>query len=161
VYPNPAGTAVAVVLNPPQGDARNVGVVVLDREGHVIGIVPPPIGPSEYTWPSWSPDGRSLAYPSASAEGTSLAIWHQSGQLLIRTAPDNAASFGYCLWSPDGSAILCPTDQAAEDNWDQGGAGGGRLFATHAPGTPITWLPAAPQGPGAHYGRGLRRTLNF
>jgi hypothetical protein len=161
VYPNPAGTAVAVVLNPPQGGARNVGVVVLDRGGNVIGIVPPPIGPFEYTWPSWSPDGRSLAYPSASAGGTSLTIWRQTGQLLIRIAPDNGATFGYCLWSPDGSAILCPTDQAAQDNWDQGGANGGRLFATPAPGTPITWLAAAPVDPRAHNRRGLRRTLNF
>jgi hypothetical protein len=161
VFPNPAGTAVAVVLNPPFGGARNVGVVVLNRGGRVIGIVPSAIGPSEYTWPSWSPDGRSLAYPSGSADGTSLAIWRESGQLTIRTAPDNGAAFGYCLWSPDGSAILCPTDQAAEDNWDQGAAGSGRLFATHAPGTPIMWLPAAPEHPAAHYGRGLRRVLKF
>jgi hypothetical protein len=158
VFPNPAGTAVAVVLNPPLGGARNVGVVVLDRAGHVVGVVPPASGPLEYTWPSWSPDGRSLAYPSFSPSGTSLAIWRETGQLLIRTAPDNGAAFGYCLWSPDGSAILCPTSQAARDDWDQGPAGSGQLFAAHAPGTPITWLPAHPA---LHYGRGLRRTLNF
>src|SRR5262249_44685377 len=36
VFPNPTGTAVAVVLNPPTGGATNVGVVVLDRRGHLL-----------------------------------------------------------------------------------------------------------------------------
>jgi hypothetical protein len=163
VFPNPAGTAVAVVLNPPLGGARNVGIVVLDRGGSVIGIVPPPIGPLEYTWPSWSPDGRSLAYPTVRAEGTSLAIWQEGGRLLIRTAPDNGAAFGYCLWAPDGSAILCPTSQAARANWDQGAAGGGRLFAAQAPGTPVAWLPpgtaAKPVNHPTRFGLGMRRVL--
>jgi hypothetical protein len=140
VFPNPTGTAVAIVLNPPAGNATNVGVVILDRRGHLLGVVPTAIGPIEYTWPSWSPDGRALAYPTVTPEGTSLAIWREAGPPLIRTAPDNRASFGYCLWAPDGSAILCPTAESARDNWDQGGAQGGPLFAVAAPGTPIVWL---------------------
>jgi hypothetical protein len=163
LFPNPAGTAVAVLLNPPIGGASDVGAVVLDRQGGVLGIVAPPAGPQEYTWPSWSPDGRSLAYPTAGPNGTSLAIWREGGPLLIRTAPDNGASFGSCLWAPDGSAILCPTLQAARDNWDQGAASGGPLFAVPAPGTPITWLPP---GPAAYredpaHGHGLRGVRSF
>ena len=107
VSPNPAGTAVAVMLEPPLGADRNVGVVVLDRAGRVVGRVPAAVGPVQYSWLSWSPDGRSLAYQTGASSGTSLGVWRQGGQTLIRTAPDNRATFGYCLWSPDGSAILC------------------------------------------------------
>jgi hypothetical protein len=163
VFPNPGGTAVAIVLNPPLGGARNVGVVVVDRGGTVIGAVPPSIGPLEYTWPSWSPDGRSLAYPTVRSDGTSLAIWREGGPLLTRTAPDNGAAFGYCLWAPDGSAILCPTAEAAQANWDQGAASGGRLFAALAPGIPITWLPpgtaATRVTPRWRHGPGVPRIL--
>jgi hypothetical protein len=145
VFPNPTGASVAVALNPPTGGATNVGVVVLDRRGHLLGVVPPAIGPFEYTWPSWSPDGRALAYSTVGPTGTSLAIWREAGPPLIRIAPDNGARFGYCLWAPDGSAILCPTSESARDNWDQGGASGGPLFAVPAPGTPIVWLaPGTP-----------------
>ena len=145
VFPNPAGTAVAVMLDPPLGADRNVSVVVLDRAGRVIGRVPAAVGPVQYSWLSWSPDGRSLAYQTGAPSGTSLAVWREGGQTLVRTAPDNRAAFGYCLWSPDGSAILCPTSQSAHNDWDQGAAAGGDLFAVRAPGTPILWLP--PRGP--------------
>jgi hypothetical protein len=150
LFPNPQGTAVAVVLNPPFGGAGNVGIVVLDRAGAVTGIVPPPIGPVEYAWPSWSPDGRALVYPTIGSSGTELTIWRQGGQLLLRTAPDNGAAFGYCLWAPNGSAIMCPTIQSARDNWDEGTASGGPLFAVPAPGSPIMWLAPTPTSAGAH-----------
>jgi hypothetical protein len=140
VFPNPTGTAVAIALNPPAGNGTNVGVVVLDRRGHLLGVVPMAIGPFEYSWPSWSPDGRALACSTVGPEETSLAVWREAGPPLIRTAPDNGARFGYCLWAPDGSAILCPTSESAHDNFDEGGTQGGPLFAVPAPGTPIVWL---------------------
>ena len=58
----------------------------------------PPSALSEYSWLSWSPDGRSLAYQTGAPSGTSLAVWREAGQTLVRTAPDNRAAFGYCLW---------------------------------------------------------------
>ncbi len=163
LFPNPQGTAVAIVLNPPFGGVGDVGIVVLDRSGTVIGIVPPPSGPVEYSWPSWSPDGRSLVYPTIGSSGTELAIWRETGRPLLRTAPDNGAAFGYCLWAPNGSAVLCPTIQSARADWDEGAASGGPLFAVPAPGNPIVWLaPAPPSSPAEPATRhNLRRTVSF
>ena len=146
VFPSPSGDAVAVELNPPAGGGTDVGIVVLDRRGQVRGIVKSSQGPFEYSWPSWSPDGHSLAYSTVGTTGTALAVWNDGGHVLIRTAPDNGARFGYCVWAPDGSAILCPTFASARDAWDQGAARGGPLFSVPAPGTPVVWLPPAPQG---------------
>ncbi len=143
VFPNPAGDAVAVVLDPPTGGEANVGVVVLDRRGKVLGVVRPASGPTEYSWPSWSPDGRSLAYPSHGARGTTLVVWSAGGHLLARTAPDNGAGFGYCVWAADGSAFLCPTFESAQARWDAGRTRGGPLSSVSAPGTPIVWLAPA------------------
>jgi hypothetical protein len=144
LFPNPAGTAVAVTANPPLGAEHNVGAVIIDRAGRLVAVVPATVGPAEYSWLSWSPDGRSLAYQTGTPGGASVAVWREGGRTLIRTAPDNRAAFGYCLWSPDGSAILCPTSESARDDWDQGAADGGELFAVPAPGTPIVWLPHGP-----------------
>jgi hypothetical protein len=143
LFPTPSGDAVAVEVNPPTGGDADVGVVVLTRSGQLIGVIKTRSGPLEYSWPAWSPDGRSLAYSTVTDSGTALAIWTEGGPIVVRAAPDNGASFGYCLWAPDGSAILCPTFQSARDSWDQGAAHGGPLFSVPGAGTPIVWLPAA------------------
>ena len=144
VFPDPAGDAVAVMLSPPTGGNTNVSLVVLDRQGRVRGVARPPSGPTGYSWPSWSPDGKSLAYATHRDTGTGLAVWTVGGRTLVRTAPDNGAAFGYCVWAPDGSAFVCPTFASAHDNWDIGSARGGRLFSAPAPGTPIVWSPPGP-----------------
>ncbi len=141
VFPNPSGDAVAVLVNPPTAGGSNVGMVILDRSGRPMGVVRTGVGPVEYDRPAWSPDGRSLVYATLGSSGTAVAIWSEGHVLLVRTAPDNGADFGYCLWSPDASAILCPTFASARVDWDMGLARGGPLFSVPAPGTPIIWLP--------------------
>ena len=141
VFPNPSGDALAVELNPPAGGESNVGVVVLDRQGKVLGVIGPSSGPTEYSWPSWSPEGRSFVYPSHTERGTALLVWTEGGHLFSRVAPDNGAGFGYCIWAADGSAFVCPTFESAQPRWDLGSARGGPLFSIQAAGTPIVWLP--------------------
>jgi Tol biopolymer transport system component len=120
-------------------------MVIIDRSGRPLGVLRASVGPIEYDRPSWSPDGRSLVYPTLDSSGTALAVWTAAHGLLVRTAPDNdnGADFGYCLWSPDASAVLCPTFASGRVDWDLGLARGGPLFSVPAPGAPIIWLPAA------------------
>ncbi|HEY3811193.1 MAG TPA: hypothetical protein VGL49_07145 [Acidimicrobiales bacterium] len=143
VFPDPDGDTVAVVLNPPAGGESNVGVVLLDRRGQLLAVIRPSSGPTEYSWPSWSPDGRALAYPSHGVRGSALVVWTEGGHVLARTAPDNGAGFGYCVWAPDGSAFVCPTFESAQARWDLGATRGGPLSSVAAPGNPIVWLPGA------------------
>ena len=104
VFPNPAGTAVAVMLDPPLGADRNVSVVVLDRAGRVIGRVPAAVGPVQYSWLSWSPDGRSLAYQTGAPSGTSLAVWREgarpSSAPRPTTGPRSATASGHRTGPP-------------------------------------------------------------
>jgi hypothetical protein len=146
VFPDPSGDSLAIVVNPPDQGGGNAGMVVVDRQGRVISVIEPGPGPIEYSWPSWSPDGSSMAFVTLGDSGTAITTWVRSGRLLERRASEGGADFGYCLWSPDGSAILCPAYEPAGTTWEIGSARSGGLYSVGSVGTvgdPILWIPAA------------------
>ena len=147
VFPDRSGDKVAVEVNPIDVGNSDAGLVVLDRAGRVVAAVPPERGPVQNSEPAWSPDGESLAYYRFGRKGAELGVWRLAGHVKVRPAPDPGDSFLTCLWSPRGSAILCPASQGATDEsslWVLGGAEGGRLVEVPGPGVPELWLP----GPG-------------
>jgi WD40-like Beta Propeller Repeat len=144
VFPNPAGDAVAVVVDTTATTLEpDAEMVVLNRSGHVLGVVGAAAGLYRNSRPAWSPDGRSLAYATFGNTGTALAVWTVGGRTLTRSAPDNGADFGFCLWASDGSAVLCPTSGRTQvPAWDVGSAQSGPLLSVPSLGRyPIAWLP--------------------
>lgn len=142
VYPDPAGDKLAVVVDPPGGGGDNAAIVVLDRRGHLLGSVHAgPGGPTEYIAPAWSPNGRSLAYPTYSQYGPALTIWTVGHPVEVRDAPDPGLDFGSCLWAPNNSAVLCPAHRTQGSEWVFGNRTG-PLYAVPNPAAPIAWLPA-------------------
>ena len=144
VFPDPEGDKVAIEVNPIYVGDSGAGLVVLDRTGHFLGAVQPISGPVQNSEPAWSPDGRSLAYYTYGQRGAELAVWALSGRVVTRPAPDPGDSFQTCVWSPDGSDILCPASEGATDEsslWVLGAAKGGPLVQVPAPGVPEIWLP--------------------
>ena len=137
-YPNPAGTQIAVTVQPQSGGSTS-GVVILNRAGRVLGMVATPKGPTGSDVVSWSPAGTSLAFTSAGPSGPALRIW-SSGQLRTQPFPAGATP-NYCLWSPDGTALLCTSGQHNGQRWLFASPSGGAMTKVTGSGLPVAWLP--------------------
>lgn len=154
-YPDPAGSKVAVEVDPVSGSLIGF-IVVLDRFGRVLGSVSAP-GRDITSDLAWSPTGRSLAYAtrgspgSAPGDAAELSIWTIGGQITSSTLPDVGYTYRACLWSPGSSAILCAGyrgSSATPGRWAVADASGGRMASVAAPGFPVAWLPAKAAGGG-------------
>lgn len=154
-YPDPAGSKVAVEVNPVSGSLIGF-IVVLDRSGRVLGSISTP-GRYITSDLAWSPTGRSLAYATSGSPGSTpgnaaeLSIWTIGGQITSSNLPDVGYTYRTCLWSPGSSAILCAgyrRSSAAPGRWAIADAGGGRMVSVAAPGFPVAWLPAKAGGGG-------------
>jgi hypothetical protein len=73
VFPDRQGDKVAVRVNPTATGDRGAAVVVLDRNGRLLGAIPAGSGPIEYSQPAWSPNGTTLVYPSIAVPVASIA----------------------------------------------------------------------------------------
>ena len=139
--PSPSGSEVAVAVRP-QG-ASVTGIVILNRTGQMLGRALTPFGTQSI--PAWSPSGRSLAYLAGVDGGGApeLRIWTIGRQAVTSVLPGSTLSaagtgYGVCIWSPDGTSILC----GAGGGWAIAKAAGGRMAAVHGPGSPVAWLAA-------------------
>ena len=145
LYPSPRGDAVAVVVAPDTRSPSNAGLVVLGRDGRVLGSVSAGIGPSGSSPPAWSPDGRSLAFVTAGDRGPELTIWTPGGSTTTSTLPDPASATGVCVWAPDGGGVLFasaggPSSAPAWTVVLRHGA----VITTTGPGYPLLWSGGAP-----------------
>lgn len=148
--PDPAGDKVAIVVQPTAsivatGGGADLstapgvtgGIVVLTRAGRVIAALG---GLPAGTSPDWSPDGRSFAFVT---DG-SLRIWTAGGQQTSQKLPPapRKDSYDACIWSPDGSRILCALTgpKSTGTQWVVAAVSGGPVFRTRGPGYPIAWL---------------------
>ncbi len=151
-YPDPAGDKVAVEVDPFTGSPTG-GVVVLSRSGRVLGSVLPAFGPVIGGRVTWSPTGRSLAFPNTSIGGPELITWAVGAQPVSNPFPGASYGFGQCLWSPDESAILCPAfgqnaqpssgSEVQPQKWVIASAAGGPMAMVAARGAPLAWIRSA------------------
>jgi hypothetical protein len=144
-YPDPAGDRIAITVNStqPGGLQRSVGVVVVTRSGRVLESLGSSASPQNGYGVNWSPDGTALLYLSQGPAGQQLEVWSPgSGVPHARTLPVLGNTADYCIWSPDGSRILCAdTDlQTRSVGWLSGPLRGGSLVAGPGPGYPIEFL---------------------
>jgi hypothetical protein len=149
ILPDPSGNQLAVVIEPVVSAGADDAVVVIDRLGHMLGVLNETMGPARGSMPAWSPDGSALAYYTVSRYGAALAVWATGGPVRLRVAPKPSDRFDGCIWAPDGLTVLCSTTSGAPQ-WIYGRAGGGRLIAIKAPVfkrafeqrlRPVAWLP--------------------
>jgi Tol biopolymer transport system component len=142
----------------PFGDEPRPGLWVVGADGtgaHLL-VDADPVEPSE---PSWSPDGRSIAYAGAER---GVPDWELENDILVKRldggAPVNltAAIDGNCIghaWSPDGSrvAVLCSVPGGSFQLWSvtAGGANPAKLAETGAAGesayADVAWAPVGNQ----------------
>jgi WD40 repeat protein len=139
-YPNPSGDKIAVVVEPASGSQKG-GIVVLNRTGDLIGAVSSSLAVQGA--PAWSPSGRTLAYVSSGSSGPSLRLWTIGGPTVSQSFPATGAGYNWCIWSPDGAAVLCGVygSSTPSQDWAIGRATGGAMASVHGPGLPIAWLP--------------------
>ena len=108
---------------PPEYLVNQIAVVSADGQVSVIrhdgsGEHPVSDGLGFFTWPTWSPDGRSIAYSgvveNAGGELVATLFLHESVTGKSRTLYESAPGFAgllaegvvhYPLWSPDGGNI--------------------------------------------------------
>jgi Tol biopolymer transport system component len=118
-YPawSPDGTQIAFerALGPrPVGPPRLVGIFVMDADGSNVRQLTQfePNSGSEDHGPSWSPDGRRIAFIRVTTALRS-AIYtvnaDGSGLRLVRRMPRDRPGAGTPNWSPDGRRILFST----------------------------------------------------
>lgn len=151
IIPDPSGNQLAVVVDPIGNASDDDAVVVLDRSGRLLGVPNKMSGPARGSTPAWSQDGSALAYYTVTGRGAALGVWPIGGRAHMRVAPDPTAKFDGCVWSPDGSTVLCST-VSASPQWIFARAEGGRLIAIRAPVfgrtdplplRPVAWLPGS------------------
>ena len=97
VYPNPTGDAVAVVLAPLDPSAGNVAMVVLNRQGRLLGSFPKRLGPIDGSQIVWSPGGHQLAYPTYTNTGPALAVANRDGRGIQKLSRPSSPYHLRCL----------------------------------------------------------------
>lgn len=148
-FPDAAGDKVAITVTMTNGNAP-AGLVIVDRSGQIQGEVLASVGMVVQSLVSWSPDGSTLAYVTPSRNGSAVATWTVGGGSTVRPMPPGGpAPFG-CLWSPDGTALVCPGSGDAQNKqeWYVMGAGPGPVAVVVAPWLPLAWIPDPPAGGG-------------
>jgi hypothetical protein len=141
VFPDGRGDKVAVMLNRIGGGLSNSAMVILGRNGHVLGIVGSGAGPTEYSAPYWSPDDSSLVFGTLGSGGSTLAVLNGSYQIRASTAPDPHTSLGRCTWSPDNRWIVCDAGNGLTHSWLVADSRDMAIYTVPGPGDPIAWLP--------------------
>ena len=140
VYPSPSGAEAAVTARPAGGGSGG-GMVILTRSGRMLAALPVRggAGPA-LSAPVWSPSGASLAYlGTSSSAAPRLSVWSAGLPAVVSsTLPSSAGRYGACVWSPDGTSVLCPAGGGSE--WLVTPAGGGQPAAAPGPGLPVAWL---------------------
>lgn len=138
-FPSPSGDRVAAEVRPARSQKAEPvsGIVVLSRTGRVIDSVPQDVG--ALSAPVWSHTGRALAFVTASTIGPALNIWGIGSGNLVRDFPYDGAAYRRCVWSPDGTQILC--SDARGRHWAVAQVTGGQMAAVPGRGVPVTWLP--------------------
>jgi hypothetical protein len=143
VLPDPQGDKVAVEVVPTV-DGRTGGMVVIGRNGRLLGTAP--ALPSGLGQPAWSPDGRTVVYDASTARRAAVEIWTIGRGPVLRAAPAGTpvggAAPGTCLWNVGGTDFLCADsdDSGALATWLVGRSAGGGLRLSHGPSLPIVWL---------------------
>ncbi len=138
LYPDGAGDKLAILVVPIEG-RHPLGIAVVDRAGRLLGTQAAELGS-----PSWSPDGTSLAVPTAGATGAEVDVWNvQTGSFDTWQYVDSAQSPGRCVWSADGSWLLCPTfpdRTTGRGHWDLVLPASGAAASVESPGLPLVWI---------------------
>ena len=109
---SPDGTQVAVSMVQLSGDAPGLSVVVIDEAtGEAVSVyaneLQAAIADGSPHYLHWAPDGRRLAFISATPEGLTLFAWDEAAggpaAALITGAPL------YFAWAPDGESVIAHT----------------------------------------------------
>ncbi|MGH9054310.1 MAG: hypothetical protein ACRDYY_00345, partial [Acidimicrobiales bacterium] len=137
----------------PSGGSPAGGVVVVDRTGRVLASESTQV--PLYQGVSWSPDGSRMAFPTSTAPPHDLVIWTPGHAILSRPFANRYAAAGGCVWSPDGTWVLCNSQdqQAGGTAWDVAPAAGGGVVSVPAgagvlaPGSALVWVAAGPLAP--------------
>jgi hypothetical protein len=143
VYPNPTGDAIAVVLSPLDSSAGNASMVVLNRQGRLLGIFPKRLGPIDGSQVVWSPGGHQLAYPTDTNTGPALAVGTETGAVYTVGPPAPDTTFGACVWSPSSTDVLCQTQSAHHhEQWLYATETTEKLVPARSQGYPLAWITA-------------------
>jgi hypothetical protein len=134
--PNPTGTMVAVTVFPAAaagGGGGPGGIVVLSRSGKVLGTQTG--GQFDI---AWSASGRSLVtIGPGPADLLTLTWWPVGGPKAATTLDINEDDLTGCMWSPDGTAVLCG---GAHRTWTLLRPGK-QAVVFSGDGLPLAWLP--------------------
>jgi hypothetical protein len=143
-FPDPAGDKVAITVDTVQSGETSPGIVVVNRGGQILASTTA-ARPADGYSVQWSPDGSSLVYMTAADAGEAVAEWSPGpGSLppVTRPVPDSGDVAGRCLWSTDGTELLCVMADVASQHltWLSTSSTGGPFALQPGPGNPITFL---------------------
>jgi len=140
VVPSPTGELFALEATPATSGSPWDGVIVVDRQGTILGA-----GADLQGFVSWSPNGQSLAYPEMTDGHLDIAVWTIGHQTELYQGPKAVSGSGHrCLWAPTGDAVLCVAATVPRERTRWLVARLHRTNVTTYAGSllPLAWLPA-------------------
>jgi dipeptidyl aminopeptidase/acylaminoacyl peptidase len=104
---SPDSRALTYSRVPDGGSAH--GLYAVDITSNAESLVAAPASGVEYWWPTFSPDGASLASGGSDAEGGAIFVMGSDGDGLRKVATPVPVTTEDVTWSPDGDALLAYT----------------------------------------------------
>jgi Tol biopolymer transport system component len=133
----PAVLVAAALLAATVAYRRLAGQAAVPRLLHPVQVT---VATSVEDYPSWSPDGRTLAYESNEGGGWDIWLVQVGGGSAVNRTADHPGEDRYPSWSPDGRHIAFWSDRD-----------GGGYYVVPALGGAPQRVAAASAGPGAFY----------
>lgn len=114
--PGGSGGRIAFVHQAQSGSSYDEDIYVVNLNGTGLMNLTESMDANHFDYPSWSPDGTTLAFHANASDGPGIFLLNSNGTGLARLT-DGPGLHTQPTWSPDGSMIAFRKSHLSEKYW--------------------------------------------